>query len=99
MILKTTAKFPRETFEFLLNTDKFDRNYDDEPYAYWIGEQGNWVFEINILKTQEVNGNLTNEGYVKRYMNIKAFDEDKPLDTADVTFIALQEVEWPNNLK
>lgn len=99
MVLKTTAKFSRETYEFLLDTNKLDRNYNDEPYAYWIVERGNWVFEINILKTQEVDGNLTNEGYVKRYIDIDAFDEDEPLDTADVTFIALKEVEFPTDLK
>jgi len=38
-------------FNFNLDTEDFDRNYDDEDYAYWIREAENgYVFEIDIQK-------------------------------------------------
>ena len=62
--------------------------YDDEPYAYWVVVEKNIrFFEVNILKTAEVDGDFTNKGYVKCYDSIDKFDDDEPTETIDVTFI------------
>mgnify|MGYP006988909798 CR=1 FL=1 len=49
-------------YEFMLNIDNLDRNYDDEPYAYWIVEKDGKYFEVNIWKDDD--GNFTSDGKV-----------------------------------
>lgn len=88
MIVTTTFNYGDYIYNFRLDTEKLDRNYNDEPYAYWIVVEKNIrLFEVNILKTAEVDGDFTNVGYVKCYDSIDKFDNDEPTETIDVTFI------------
>lgn len=88
MIVYTEFKYGGKTYNFTLDTERLDRNYNDEPYAYWVVVEKNIrFFEVNILKTAEVDGDFTNKGYVKCYDSIDKFDNDEPTETIDVTFI------------
>lgn len=87
MLVTTTFNYGG-VCKFVLDTEALDRNYNDEPYGYWIieGRYGE-IFEINILKTQEVDGDFTNAGYAKCYDSIEEFDNDEPTEIIDITFI------------
>ena len=87
MIVTTTFRYGG-VYNFTLDTDNLDRNYNDEPYGYWIVEERyGKLFEINILKTHEVDGDFTNAGYVKCYDNLDDFYDDEPTETIDITFV------------
>ena len=50
---------------FELDTNELDRNYDDEPYAYWIVKDDfGYMHEINIDKDDDGNFLLTGMDYV-----------------------------------
>ena len=88
MIVITKFNYGDYIYNFRLDTERLDRNYNDEPYAYWVVVEKNIrFFEVNILKTAEVDGDFTNKGYVKCYDSIDKFDNDEPTETIDVTFI------------
>lgn len=90
MRVTTTFNYGDYTYNFGLDTEKLDRNYNDEPYGYWIAEERcGKIFEINIIKTHEVDGDFTNDGYVKCYDNLSDYLDDEPTETIDVTFIFL----------
>lgn len=86
MLLQTSFVFNKQKFIFPLDTEDFDRNYDDEPYAYWIKESRDHFFEINIAKTEEVDGELTKEGWVKCYETEGDFEDDNEVEMFDITF-------------
>ena len=63
--------------------ENLDRNYYDEPYAYFFKRFGkHGVYEINILKDKEVDGNLLHQGYVNVFPNWEA-DCDEPSEMID----------------
>lgn len=65
-----------EEYHFTLDTQKFDRNYDDENYAYWIVKKNGHYFEINVWKKDDC-GELSNEGKVYAYKNQGDFEDSK----------------------
>ena len=54
MTLKLELYIELEFTEFELDTNKLDRNYDDEDYAYWIvKDKRGYMHEINIYKAPD----------------------------------------------
>jgi len=56
-------------YDYALDTEKLDRNYNDEAFGYWIIPlEGETFFEINILKELVDNEwNWSLRGYVAYY--------------------------------
>ena len=71
MTFRTSFIMFGSRYEFLLDTESIDRNYDDEFYAYWIVERDGKYFEVNIWKDD--NGNFTNDGKVYGYNDHESF--------------------------
>lgn len=38
MIAITTFNYGDYVYNFRLDTERLDRNYNDEPYAYWVAD-------------------------------------------------------------
>ena len=84
MILETTITAFGETFKVNLDTEKLDRNYDDEDYAYWILEHSGHYFEINVWKENET---FTTEGKAYAYINLESFEyADLPNEECELVF-------------
>ena len=69
MILKTCFIFASVKYDYVFDTEKIDRNYDDEAYGYWIVPlKDDAFFEVNILK-EMVKGEWvwSLRGYVAYY--------------------------------
>ena len=80
MKLKMKLYIELELTVFELDTEKLDRNYDDEPYAYWIvKDKHGYIHEININKDEDGEFLLTGVDYV--WFHYSSFEN---CDTADV---------------
>ena len=92
------AKFYYDGFNYVfpLDTKRLDRNYDDEDYAYWLKTSAGRFFEINIHKTQEVDGEFTDKGWVKCYKTEQDFFDDEYSIILDLTF-EVEEMAIPND--
>lgn len=65
MTLKLELYIELEFTEFELDTNKLDRNYDDEDYAYWIvKDKWGYMHEINIYKDKDGNFLMDGMDYV-----------------------------------
>ena len=65
MTLKLELYIELEFTEFELDTNKLDRNYDDEDYAYWIvKDKHGYMHEINIYKDEDGNFLMDGMDYV-----------------------------------
>ena len=65
MTLKLELYIELEFTEFELDTNKLDRNYDDEDYAYWIvKDKRGYMHEINIYKDEDGNFLMDGMDYV-----------------------------------
>lgn len=84
MLLHTTITALGETFTATVDTEKIDRNYNDEEYAYWIIEHLGHYYEVNIWKQ---NGVFTNKGKAYAFDNIGKFEEaGNPDDECELVF-------------
>ena len=65
MKLKLELYIELELTEFELDTNKLDRNYDDEDYAYWIvKDKRGYMHEINIYKDEKGEFLMEGKDYV-----------------------------------
>lgn len=74
MILTTTFTAFGKSILLVADTDKIDRNYNDESYAYWVvedQEDPEKVYEVNIWKE---NGEFTTSGMVYAFANRENFE-------------------------
>lgn len=77
-LITTTFEYKGQKFVEDCMTNKLDRNYEDEGYAYFLREKNindqKVLFEINIIKNGKY---LTMKGYVNVFLS----DEDtEPTD-------------------
>ncbi|MBR6444848.1 MAG: hypothetical protein IKS94_00190 [Prevotella sp.] len=71
MVVRAEFEYKGKHYDFSRPLSEFDRNYDDEDYAYFLEEIPGmeWaLFEINILKDSE-SQSLKNDGYISVYLN------------------------------
>ena len=72
------------------NLTELDRNFDDEQYALILmeNEQSNTggYYEINLLKSAELNGKFNGKVYVAEYAND---DDTMPKDFLDAKLTIL----------
>lgn len=81
MKIRATFKYKGKTIVAECKVEYLIRNYFDEPYAYFFKKFGKGgVFEINILKDAEIDGNLLHDGYVNVFPDWEA-DCDEPSET------------------
>ena len=86
MKIKAQFEYRGKRYTYTREEEKLDRNYNDEPYAYFFETTPeNELFEINILKTQEVDGVLTESGYVNIFKDTEALDPEERIE-ATITF-------------
>ena len=79
MILKATFKSKGRVYSLSLDTDKADRNYDDENYAEWfITADDKRILEITVWK--DALGRFTHDGTVEVYKNQGDFEDNMLLD-------------------
>lgn len=79
MILATTFKSKGREYSLSLDTDKPDRNYDDENYAEWfIKSDDGRILEVTVWKDEL--GRFTNDGTVEVYENEGEFEDNLLLD-------------------
>ena len=80
--------FEDKSYHFIRSVDDFDRNYDDESYAYFIEPRTNTedgFFEINILRNDD--GDVLQEnGYVAVYDSTDQTATDIIL-TSEIRFV------------
>lgn len=82
MMISAKFEFEGKVFNYYRSDKELDRNYTDEPYAYFLEripntEEG--LFEINILKKEEnINTmcSLTNNGYTAIYISTEQICPD-----------------------
>ena len=53
MLVKADFEYAGKKYDFQRIIEDFDRNYDDEPYAYFCEVADGVFFEINVLKEDE----------------------------------------------
>ena len=69
MVVRTVFEMNVVKYDYTLDTDRLDRNYEDEAYGYWIIPlEGESFLEINILK-ELANGTWiwSQRGYAAYY--------------------------------
>lgn len=88
MTLKLELYIELEFTEFELDTNKLDRNYDDEDYAYWIvKDKRGYMHEINIYKDEK--GEFLMEGKDYVWFDYGDFEDWKDADIEeDIEFKA-----------
>lgn len=65
MKLKFGICIESEIVEFELDTERLDRNYDDEDYAYWlVKDKYGYMHEINIYKDDKGGFLMEGKDYV-----------------------------------
>ena len=72
--------FDNVLYSFERSSELLDRNYDDEGYAYFlerIPETEDGLFEINIFKNAEIDGELLENGYVSIYSSSEQVMPDR----------------------
>lgn len=84
MEIQANFVYKGKLFQYSRPKCNLDRNYEDEGYAYFVEpvektEDG--VFEINIRKTKEVNGELVEDGYTAVYSSTDRICPDIIVDT------------------
>ena len=72
MIYNVQFTYEGMEYNYALDTDELDRNFEDESTAYWLIHP---LFEINIYRNEDT-GELTTEGYVKPYATEDDFEND-----------------------
>ena len=88
MKIQSNFIFEDKTYHFLRSVKDLDRNYDDEPYAYFIEPRTNTedgFFEINILKNGN-GGTLKKDGYIAIYESTEQTFPDKIIN-CQINFI------------
>ena len=79
MKIQANFVFENKAYHLIRSISDFDRNYDDEAYAYFVeprADTEDGLFEINILKDGD-GGALKKEGYVAIYESIEQTAPDK----------------------
>lgn len=90
MTVRATFEYRGKHYDFSRPLPEFDRNYDDENYAYFLEKipDMEWaLFEINILKDVKTRL-LKNDGYVSVYLNADNTNYDNIVD-ASIKFLEL----------
>ncbi len=84
MIIQATFDYRGQHHVFSRSIDEFDRNYNDEEYAYFLEPFNNEesIYEINILKNDE--GEILEDGYTAIYTNIDTVAPDDIISTSFV---------------
>lgn len=89
MILTTTFKSKGREYSLSLDTDKADRNYDDENYAEWfITASDGRILEITVWK--DAQGRFTHDGTAEVYKNKGDFEDNMLLDKKEIKIIIAQ---------
>lgn len=84
MLLETTITALGETFSARFDTEKIDRNYDDEEYAYWVIEHSGHYYEVNIWKE---DGIFVRTGKAYAFDNLGNFENAGfPDDECELVF-------------
>lgn len=79
MILTATFKSKGREYSLSLDTEKPDRNYDDENYAEWfITAQDNRILDVTVWK--DCKNQFTKDATVEVYKNAGDFEDDLVLD-------------------
>ncbi len=79
MILTATFKSKGKKYSLSLDTDRPDRNYEDENYAEWfVTADDGRILEVTVWK--DANGLFTSDGTVEVYSSNSAFEDGFLLD-------------------
>ena len=84
MEIQANFVYKGKFFQYSRPKCNLDRNYADEGYAYFVEpmeNSENGFFEINILKTKEVCGELEEAGYTAVYSSTSQVSPDIVVDT------------------
>ena len=83
MILTATFKSKGRAYSLSLDTEKPDRNYEDENYAEWfVTANDGRVLDVTVWKDEQ--GRFTNDGIVEVYKNYGAFEDGTFLDKKSI---------------
>ena len=83
MILTTAFKSKGREYTLSLDTDKADRNYEDENYAEWfITTEDERILEVTVWKDEQ--DRFTNDGMVEVYKNKSDFEDGMLLDKKSI---------------
>lgn len=83
MILTTAFKSKGREYTLSLDTDKADRNYNDENFAEWfITADDKRILEITVWKDEQ--GRFTTDGTAEVYKNQGDFEDNMLLDKKEI---------------
>lgn len=83
MILTTVFKSKGREYSLSLDTEKPDRNYEDENYAEWfITTEDERILEVTVWK--DAQGTFTSDGTVEVYKNKSDFEDGRLLDKKSI---------------
>ena len=83
MILTTAFKSNGRGYSLSLDTDKADRNYNDENFAEWfITADDKRILEITVWKDEQ--GRFTTDGTAEVYKNQGDFEDNMLLDKKEI---------------
>ena len=83
MILTTAFKSNGRGYSLSLDTDKADRNYNDENFAEWfITADDKRILEITVWKDEQ--GRFTTNGTAEVYKNQGDFEDNMLLDKKEI---------------
>lgn len=83
MILTTVFKSKGREYSLSLDTEKPDRNYEDENYAEWfVTGNDKRILEVTVWK--DVAGRFTTDGVVEVYKNKSDFEDGQLLDKKSI---------------
>lgn len=88
MNIQTEFVYNGVNYKFTCPYNEFDRNYDDESYAYFLKSIPNTecgLFEINIIKEEEKNL-IIEDGYVAIYSTFEQGFTDEIIG-ASIAFV------------
>lgn len=83
MEIQANFVYKGKSYKYSRPKCSLDRNYADEGYAYFVEpmeNSENGFFEINILKTKEVGGELVEDGYAAVYSSTNQICPDILVD-------------------
>lgn len=83
MILTTTFKVKGREYSLSLDTDKADRDYEDENYAEWfVTAEDKRILEVTVWK--DTHGDFTSDGIVEVFKNRREFEDNLLLDKKSI---------------
>lgn len=82
-ILTTTFKVKGREYSLSLDTDKADRDYEDENYAEWfVTAEDKRILEVTVWK--DTHGDFTSDGIVEVFKNRREFEDNLLLDKKSI---------------